>query len=262
MTGDVGESPAGGPVAVVLAKTAHPDDPGAPGCWFGGGATLPPDIDWPVMAFEGLEIPLHFLCQIDLAQVPPAGDLLPRQGRLFFFWEPFLSPSMSLTRGARVIHAEGDLSGTPERRMPEAPEIPEAYFPDYREADPRGTVYRRWNMTFETFEDADLPADPADPMLDQRRKDQIAAQDAMRRRLTRAIRDVPARSHIRATPVLHRMLGGRDLDFEPGDRVLLLTIGADADLDLRMAVDPVVFSIARDDLAARDFSKITLSERP
>lgn len=62
----------------------------APLTKLGGLPSLPPDIAWPRQGRSGM--PLHFLAQIDLSQLPPtplgsvpAAPVLPRAGLLFFF---------------------------------------------------------------------------------------------------------------------------------------------------------------------------------
>lgn len=65
----------------------------------GGQPDLPADLPWP--RYE--EIPLSFLAQVDLAELPdgPAREMLPRDGHLWFFY------ARSQPWGFRVEHAGG-----------------------------------------------------------------------------------------------------------------------------------------------------------
>ena len=57
--------------AVYLRKPQQPDSDGLSGCWIGGEPTLPADIEWPYYeVHDGTSIPMHFLAQIDLGEVP------------------------------------------------------------------------------------------------------------------------------------------------------------------------------------------------
>ncbi len=57
--------------ALMLNLMPKPEDAGVPGCWLGGLPTLPSEIDWPMADLEAeCEIPMHFIAQIDLSQVP------------------------------------------------------------------------------------------------------------------------------------------------------------------------------------------------
>ena len=56
---------------VMLIKTAKTEGHGASGCWLGGEPTLPPEIEWPWYEMDGEPtVPMHFLAQLDLSQVP------------------------------------------------------------------------------------------------------------------------------------------------------------------------------------------------
>ena len=77
---------------VVLRKQVPPRSE-APRSWVGGLPFLPPDIEWPRAVNpedrDGNAIPLHFVCQIALADLPPRlwGGLGPRAGWLLLFSE-------------------------------------------------------------------------------------------------------------------------------------------------------------------------------
>lgn len=56
---------------------------------FGGLPTLPPGVEWPCgRSFHQTgpqATPLHFMAQVDCAELPRVGDALPTSGMLFFF---------------------------------------------------------------------------------------------------------------------------------------------------------------------------------
>ena len=97
----------------------------------GGKPFLPADFSWPVFAQkdEGVERPLAFLCQVNLAEVPlPEGEnRLPARGMLSFFYEcesfcGGFDPEDE--GGARVFYFE-DLTDFVATALPEA--LDEAY---------------------------------------------------------------------------------------------------------------------------------------
>jgi uncharacterized protein YwqG len=52
----------------------------------GGLPNLPEGTDWPYgRDYQGNAVPLHFLAQIDCAELPPIDARLPTTGMLFFF---------------------------------------------------------------------------------------------------------------------------------------------------------------------------------
>ncbi len=67
-------------------KVSAPDD-----CKLGGKPYLPANFEWPTFESEedGIERPLSFFCQINLAQVKPydKDNVLPERGMLYFFYE-------------------------------------------------------------------------------------------------------------------------------------------------------------------------------
>jgi hypothetical protein len=67
---------------LLVRRPLAPDE--RPRSFIGGLPHLPPGLAWPVNERTGL--PLTFVAQIDLADVPrPAGLMFPSRGRLFFF---------------------------------------------------------------------------------------------------------------------------------------------------------------------------------
>ncbi|WGW02815.1 DUF1963 domain-containing protein [Tropicibacter oceani] len=106
---------------IWLRKTPAPTDAGTPGCFFGGRPNLPAQIAWPHYGDENLQVPLHFLLQIDLAVLRDVPGLpeFARQGTLFFFVDPVYAPVFGHDLGgARVIHVPGPVADIPERDMP------------------------------------------------------------------------------------------------------------------------------------------------
>ena len=51
----------------------------------GGLPQLPDGMDWPVGESYGEAAPMHFLAQIDCAELPGVDPDMPSQGMLFFF---------------------------------------------------------------------------------------------------------------------------------------------------------------------------------
>ncbi len=152
--------------AIAMLHTAKPDDEGTPGCWFGGDPTLPPDVEWPIYKHRqsGLELPHHFLAQINLAYVPQVLGLppLPKKGTLFVFYEQRLAPigifdeeatpPLQSGEGARVIFVDHDTSTYPTRRPPPMPDLsvlPEDQQWPYQFET---TSYQKWNFEFVVVE--------------------------------------------------------------------------------------------------------------
>ncbi len=120
---------------LLLLKLA-PDDPRRlPGCWLGGEPTLPPEVEWPHFneANLNIKVPMHFLAQINLAQLPRAdyGITIPEFGTLFIFSDPIFAPLYQLGKsvpamqaglGARVIFVPGEVDHYPPRVAPDLPE--------------------------------------------------------------------------------------------------------------------------------------------
>lgn len=109
-----------------------------PGCWVGGAPTLPPDIPWPTYYSEHQElidppsyysrsnrvaVPMIFLGQVDLARLPvnPERPEIPREGTLFFFYEPIFEAEHS--GEGKVIYVPDDVSRAPQRLAPTVPTI-------------------------------------------------------------------------------------------------------------------------------------------
>jgi hypothetical protein len=117
----------------------------------GGCPVLPAGYDWP--RTSGGE-PLHFLAQIDCAELPPSGGVLPDKGALFFFAridEEMLWGDGDPKDDCRVVFAPR--IGLSEARAPDdLPPLMGGYsdlqshfaLPD----DPPVTLYPRWPLVF------------------------------------------------------------------------------------------------------------------
>ena len=75
---------------------------GTPGCWLRGAPSLPPEYEWPIFTFphepyQGFQVPMHFVVQINLQYLPRVLGLpeLPPKGTLFVFYDLVIS-SVSL----------------------------------------------------------------------------------------------------------------------------------------------------------------------
>ena len=108
--------------AIVLRQHFPPHRATQGRSWMGGTPVLPGAADWPVNPATGK--PLHFLLQLDLAEVPPEAGLglLPPEGALAVF--------LDLDWGAGevfcVLHAAG-YAGTPWRALDVPPALAMAY---------------------------------------------------------------------------------------------------------------------------------------
>lgn len=89
--------------AIVLRQHFPPHRAPQARSWLGGTPVLPGAAEWPVNPSTGK--PLHFLCQLDLSEVPhEAGlGLLPPDGALAVFLDLDWGPGDAF----RVIHAHG-----------------------------------------------------------------------------------------------------------------------------------------------------------
>ncbi|MTD93412.1 DUF1963 domain-containing protein [Hyphomicrobium sp. xq] len=96
----------------------------------GGRPNLPGDCPWPMGRHRRQAVPLHFLAQIDCAELPRLSDRLPARGVLFFFgcdmdqdWS-----AKDPRDDTRVLYIERMPAETPDREPPqELPPLYEAY---------------------------------------------------------------------------------------------------------------------------------------
>ncbi|WP_146038103.1 DUF1963 domain-containing protein [Tabrizicola aquatica] len=106
----------------ILLNRVWPPGAAAPGnSWLGGLPCLPPDMDWPRHRETGL--PLHFLAQVDCADLPTLGGTspLPRDGLLLFFSD---LDEERLSENDAVVYVPKSRQSVPPRALPDAlPEI-------------------------------------------------------------------------------------------------------------------------------------------
>jgi Domain of unknown function (DUF1963) len=135
--------------------------------YLGGRPRLPDGIDWPLTS-NG--IPLHFLAQIDCAELPPTEGVLPQSGVLYFFAR--IDEDMIWGEGdpqddCRVLY---EPLGT--RELPPPVDLPEVMFglsgpvvdfklPD----DPPVQLYPRWPVTLHSIKS--WPDRSATPYLEK-----------------------------------------------------------------------------------------------
>ena len=107
------------------------DSAGSPGCWFGGHPTLPPEVDWPNYYCETLKtsIPMHFILQMNVAEIPQVLDLptMPRSGSIFVFIDQAVAAAFKgpfeQGKGAKVIYVPDDVSNFEPRKAPDMPDL-------------------------------------------------------------------------------------------------------------------------------------------
>jgi len=141
---------------LFLRKTPNADGPGVSGCWLGGEPKLPPEIDWPWYETDDIySAPMHFLAQIDLAQVPNSQRFpdLPQSGTLFFFHDPIFAPVFGLRDGgSKVLFVERNVSGYPPRPTPSMPDVMSNNLVSYVYKNNRTQGYPKWPFHFEDYE--------------------------------------------------------------------------------------------------------------
>lgn len=108
--------------AIVLRQHFPPHRSPEGRSWLGGTPVLPGAAEWPVNSATGK--PLHFLFQLDLAEVPDEAGLglLPTEGALALFLDLDWGPGEAF----RVIHAQG-YAGTPWHALDVPPNLAMAY---------------------------------------------------------------------------------------------------------------------------------------
>ena len=267
--------------SIMLNKTAMPDGPGAPGCWFGGEPTLPPNIEWPYRPalFDAPSFPMHFLLQLDLTQVPrlAAYPDIPTTGTLFFFVEPLVAPLWgAILDGGYVIYVEDDVSTQASRPMPPLPDLSshaDLWSSDLTDAT-KGRGFKPWNLDFLVYEGYAAPnyhTDNDASLLHQairgsggKVQDVLEAQTADRRILTDGSQEF----------VPHYLFGNIRFQTEwqlpdrtqlsPIDLAIptdepprkLLAVAADEDFGYLPLHDGwIEYWIAAEDLRSRDFDK-------
>jgi Domain of unknown function (DUF1963) len=107
--------------SILLNRVWPPGTPAPGNSWLGGLPCLPPDMDWPRNKQTGL--PLHFLAQVDCADLPTLGGVspLPRDGLLLFFSD---LDEERLAESDAVVHVPKVRQSVPPRALPDdLPEI-------------------------------------------------------------------------------------------------------------------------------------------
>lgn len=255
---------------VFLRKTAHADGPGTPGCWLGGEPTLPAELDWPWYETEqGYSVPMHFLAQIDLAEVAHSGDFpgLLEAGTLFFFHDPIYAPVLGFRDGgSKTFFVERSVAGCSPRTMPDIPsELDERMFSFYY-AQRRTKGHRKWALQLESHDFVDEHAFLDDEFWQAALKrrvesfDELKAVTATDRFPSKAKRwsDLDGWSQNFAP---HRMLAGSTYPdaFEAPDFVPLLTVVSDADIGFQHGDhEDAVFWISCADLQEGNFDAVFL----
>ncbi len=267
---------------LFLRKTPSDSDFGVPGCWLGGRPTLPEAYDWPLYtALEPeLTIPMHFLAQIDLAQIPifPGRPEMPKTGTLFFFVDPVFSPVHGYRNGGcKIVYVTEDVSGAPERPVPDGlpvdldnDDLP--LMSGQYENEPT-SEFRRWPFVFEV-----IPWFSIESRMNRFLKHELNC------RLAEMMEEIGKRTDVdRAAwyprytgqtmnASLHQMFiapegllgyyekeGLIPPDTDLSDYIPLLRIEADSDIEFGLGYgDRAKFWIAKSDLARGDFSSVFL----
>lgn len=136
--------------AVLLHRPYPPTVAPRTNSWFGGLPGLPERYDWPRTS-DGL--PLHFLAQVDCADIP-LPSALPARGVLFFFARDDEEQIWELDRPAaesvQVIYALDAFAATPPRAAPADLHPIGGHYPRphsrplLREGEPGPPVHPRW----------------------------------------------------------------------------------------------------------------------
>lgn len=225
----------------------------APGAWLMGRPSLPDHIPWPVVTrSDGGKVPLTFVAQINLGQLPPTA-ILPKSGMLFFFVD-MTSPLDDELVAARVLFSEHVFDYERPLRLDgpasKASAIPVA-----------ATKAQCCNCTVfdsKDFREAALAANEVH-LAEARRAELVPAPPQKRWFQLRPPKGPALDDQLRHSMLLGPDIGGWE-DFEDVSRVPLLTLDAsDPDLGLSGAKTggrPVTFTILENDLRARKFDTV------
>ncbi|MCG7518808.1 DUF1963 domain-containing protein [Ruegeria sp. Ofav3-42] len=248
---------------ILLVKSPNRDVTGAPGCWLGGEPHLPPEIEWPYFEENGVpQAPMHFLAQINLAELPPESvELgLPQTGTLFFFYDTIVAPLGSLdSGGSKVIYVQEDVSGISPRQTPEMPTVDETSLASFWYIDRPTKGYRQWNISFHKFEG--INTGQVNRYASQATLD---ASGRIRRKLNKHLTDFLASGVDRRNPMpritINYLLGGTELSSDRS-AIPLLTLEEDRDIDFEHAGAILTFWIEVEDLRQGRFDRVFLTER-
>lgn len=162
---------AGALAQAVVFRQSFPPAPTGAHSFYGGVPFTPGPLEWPRAAHT--DLPLHFLLQVDCAQVPPRARLgvLPGSGALLFFADLSAAPGGAATTEGRVIWI--DDAGAAEWTEAEPPaDLPPAYadaaaqaWPWAIDAADAPQVLPRWPFAPAVIELTTAAHDPAAPPL-------------------------------------------------------------------------------------------------
>lgn len=233
--------------ASYLRKPLQPDGQGSSGCWIGGEPTLPTEIEWPFYnAHDGTSVPMHFLTQINLDQLPlnSAQTGLPEHGTLFFFYDTIVAPcfEMGTKDECKVIYVEADVSEMPTRPMPRF-DIPEDYqMLSFWYAKNPTCGYQRHNVLM--VENLDDEPEPA------------------RRSFFEWLWGNSPKSELKTANGAPYLLGEPWVETTGdivGDRIPLFTMFSDKDIGFQHGdQEGVVFLISSDDIKVLNFDEVIL----
>lgn len=223
--------------ALLLNKMPTRDTPGAPGCWLGGLPNLPPELEWPWCRQQGKDVvPMHFVAQIDLSQIPrdPSFPEMPETGTLFFFMTKAAHHVLDFPDSlCRVFYIAGDVSQFPLREMPEMPD-----FSLFQEPDLWAQFYQyvtkgplsRWNIDFLAFDDIHVPANGEKRFWRARIEALCEVQDHLRDILAARFKGVTINEDgDGAGGRLHQLFGCQS-GGNAGGETLLLAVKTDGDI--------------------------------
>lgn len=233
----------------------------------GGVPLLPPDFVWPL---DGAR-PLDYLAQVDLAEVAPqdAGGLLPPEGILTFFYNLEEQPW-----GFDPAHASGwHVAYTPANASTVARELPDRKFalPEFKLEFQAGlSVPQTGSRAFERLRTAAaLPRTAVGPYIEYAEGvTQHEAGQAHHRMLGHPL-NVQGDMFLEAQLASHGIYCGnpdgyrsaRAAELAPGadDWLLLLQLDTDDRVEIMWGdAGMIYYLIRRQDLAARDFSRVWL----
>lgn len=248
-------------------KTSEASGPGVSGCWLSGAPTLPAEVDWPVYEETGLPtVPMHFIAQLDLGQLPNRAGLppMPDRGTLFFFYDTIFAPTSGMgATGSKVIYLTEDVSETLPRAMPPMPDVANHELTSHWYADAPTAGYRQWRVTFGDVLMTDEALYPEEQFWRAASGQNMAEHERLSK-LTRRDRGRSGVPGWSSQFAMHRMFGDTmpGLSLAGGEWVTLLTVEGDDDLLFTHGDRvPIAFLIQKTDLANGAFERVYITER-
>lgn len=235
-------------IALLRVPREHRLDGGTTGCRFGGNPTLPAEFDWPTYIAEGgVEMPMQFLLQVDLASVPRIDGLppLPKSGTLFVFYDRILAPHVREGRhlkdgtACRVIYSDRVNADCAERSIPPIPDLEDFELePHYS----KETSFTRWAFDPVPVETYPVTGSALPDACEKRLQDIIGERDDQ---IATHLPDGVFKRHLKVSG-LHTMFGASQRRYRPDAETCDL-IGLDYDPDELLSDDHILlFSIAED----------------